>query len=408
MIDDRGIIESVNPAVERMFGYNAGELLGSNVSVLMPTPDRERHDSYLEEYHRTGAARIIGIGREVHGRRKDGSIFPLELAVSEMQLAGRRAYAGFLHDTSKRKAAEEQAHQHARQQAAVAALGMRALAERDIPALVREAVQIAAQTLNVEFAKVLRVLPDGQGLLLEAGVGWQPGLVGGAVVPAGRHSQAGFTLLSREPVIVTDLASESRFNSPTLLRQHGVVSGMSVIIHDLSQPYGVFGVHTSQPRSFSADDVHFLQSVANTLAIAIERARADEATRQTEIRFRELADSAPVLIWVNGLEGCEFVNRAYREFLGIADDSEVQRFNWARFVHPDDRAAYIGSYLACFARRSPFHAQFRFLRSDGEYRWMKSSALPRFTAINEFQGYGGSTVDIDDVKRAEAALRESE
>src|SRR6516162_10082457 len=76
-IDERGIIESVNAAAERIFGYDAGETIGRNVSMLMPSPHRELHDSYLESYRRTGHARIIGIGREVSGRRKDGSVFPM-------------------------------------------------------------------------------------------------------------------------------------------------------------------------------------------------------------------------------------------------------------------------------------------------------------------------------------------
>src|SRR6185436_20220400 len=89
-IDERGRIESANPATERLFGLSAAEMIGQNVSLLMPSPDRERHDSYLANYLRTGEAKIIGIGREVVCKRRDGSLFPADLSVSEMQLAGRR------------------------------------------------------------------------------------------------------------------------------------------------------------------------------------------------------------------------------------------------------------------------------------------------------------------------------
>jgi PAS domain S-box-containing protein len=107
-IDQRGIIESVNPAVERLFGYRRDELLGRNVSVLMPEPFRSEHDAYIDRYRQTGKPRIIGIGREVVGRRKDGTTFPIDLAVSEFVHDGRLMFAGLLHDVTERRRMERQ------------------------------------------------------------------------------------------------------------------------------------------------------------------------------------------------------------------------------------------------------------------------------------------------------------
>lgn len=107
-IDTRGIIESINAAAERIFGYRAAELIGKNVSVLMPSPHRESHDDYITKYLRTGRAKIIGIGREVAGRRKDGTIFPIDLAVSEVKLATRRMFTGFIRDITDRKRLEKE------------------------------------------------------------------------------------------------------------------------------------------------------------------------------------------------------------------------------------------------------------------------------------------------------------
>jgi PAS domain S-box-containing protein len=106
-IDDRGLVESINPATERLFGYSAAELLGQNVNRLMPEPYKGEHDAYIANYLTTGVKKIIGIGREVSGRRKDGTTFPVHLSVSEFAAGGRRYFTGMIHDISDRKHVEE-------------------------------------------------------------------------------------------------------------------------------------------------------------------------------------------------------------------------------------------------------------------------------------------------------------
>ena len=167
-----------------------------------------------------------------------------------------------------------------RQQAAIARLGQEALAGTDLSSLLDDAVRLVANTLDVEFAKVLEVLPGKDDLLLRAGVGWTEGLVGHAIIQGGADSQAGYTLQSSTPVIVEDLRTEARFQGPPLLCDHGVVSGISVIIAGHPRPFGVLGAHTRRKRRFNVDDVNFVQSVANVLAMAIDRMRTEDALRQ--------------------------------------------------------------------------------------------------------------------------------
>ena len=107
-IDGRGLVESINPAAERLFGYAAAEVVGQNVKMLMPQPYRDEHDGYLDNYLTTGQRKIIGIGREVVGLRKDGTTFPMDLAVSEVHLGSRQLFTGIVRDISERNKAEEQ------------------------------------------------------------------------------------------------------------------------------------------------------------------------------------------------------------------------------------------------------------------------------------------------------------
>lgn len=108
-IEESGAIESVNAATERLFGYAREELIGRNVSVLMPAPYRDEHDGHIARYLRTGEARIIGIGREVEARHKDGRVFPVDIAVSEVRLPDRRLFTGIIRDLTERREMEERA-----------------------------------------------------------------------------------------------------------------------------------------------------------------------------------------------------------------------------------------------------------------------------------------------------------
>jgi len=147
VIDTRGRVEAFNPAAERLFGFTESEVMGQNVSMLMPSPYHAEHDGYLTRYLETGVQKVIGIGREVTGRRKDGTTFPLHLSVGETSLAGERKFTGILHDLSARVAMEEQL----REQAALARLGeMAAVLAHEVKnplAAVRGAIEVIGSRL---------------------------------------------------------------------------------------------------------------------------------------------------------------------------------------------------------------------------------------------------------------------
>jgi signal transduction histidine kinase/ActR/RegA family two-component response regulator len=196
----------------------------------------------------------------------------------------------YAHDITDRKSAEEERERRARQHALVADLGLRALASDDLQALMDEAVGLVARTLDVEFAGVGELAPRGEAVMFRAGVGWREGLVGQWIERQGRDSLMGYTLRRREPVIVEEIGSDRRFGAGEELRAHGVVSAVSVMIETPDGPFGVLAALSARRHSFSDADVAFVQSVANVLAGAVERGRAQERLGEVrEIERRRIA-----------------------------------------------------------------------------------------------------------------------
>jgi signal transduction histidine kinase len=177
--------------------------------------------------------------------------------------------------------ARREAESRARQQEVVVRLGLSAIRTNDVQQVLEEAVRTAVETLDVGFAKVLQLEPGGGSFLLRAGLGWQEGLVGTARVPVG-ESQGGYALRSEEPIVVEDLSAEGRIERPQLLDDHGIVSGMTVLIRTKEGPWGVLGVHSARRRTFTENDVTFLQALANVLTAALEREAIEEQLRRSQ------------------------------------------------------------------------------------------------------------------------------
>ncbi len=168
------------------------------------------------------------------------------------------------------------------QQAVVSALGQFALVSNDFSALLTQAVLLVTQTLEVEYGCVLELLADGRNLLLRTGVGWEHGAVGKLTMSADRATQAGFTLAVGEPVVVEHQPDEKRFGTTPFFEYHGVVSGITVAISGHDRAYGVLGVHTTNRRTFTEDEVHFLLAIATVVAMAVARS-------QTQVQLQKLA-----------------------------------------------------------------------------------------------------------------------
>jgi PAS domain S-box-containing protein len=312
--DTQGRYMMVNTAFAHMVRRPMEDIVGHDDATLFP-PDMARR---LVEADRhiltTGETRTI---EEVWTSTGTRRIYLSTKGVRRDPQGNVIGLVGTSREITERKRSREALKVQSRQQAVVVELGQRALAGAALSALMDDAVSRVAQTLDAERCKVLELLPDGHALLLRAGVGWKDGYVGSATVDAGIASQAGYTLLFDEPVVVDDLRTETRFSGPQLLHDHGVVSGMSVIIGGVERPFGILGVHTTTRRTFTEDDIHFLKAVANVLATAIERKRAEEALRFTQFAIDHSSDAA---FWMESDARFIYVNDAACRSLGYTRD----------------------------------------------------------------------------------------
>jgi two-component system sensor kinase FixL len=303
----------------------------------------------------------------------------------------------------------EDARARARQQEALAALGSAALASDDIRQFTAEALRRLADILNVEYVAAWELQADGRTLLLRSGVGWRTGCVGHAVVEMGRQSPAGFALMVGEPVIIADLRAERRFSAPAFLREHDVVSGMTVAVAGQGRPYGVLGVHTAVSREFSTDEVLFVRAVANVLAAAIRNEHADSALRDSEARLRAVVDTAVEgIITIDECGIVESINPAACRLFGYARKEVIGR-NVSRLMPEPYRSqhdAYLEAYLHTGrARIIGIGREVVGRRKDG-------TIFPLDLSVSEFQVAGrrmftGVVRDITDRRRLEREILEA-
>lgn len=380
----------VNDAAVAHYGYSREAFLQMRISDIRPREDVPRLLEIVGQERPP-----LSEGSEWQHRLNDGRVIDVEIASHALTFEGRPARLVIAQDITERKAARAAVAARAEQFAIVADLSLEALSGTGMASLMDEAVKQVAAALEVDFTKVLELQPGGQALLLRAGVGWGPGyVVGQTMIEAGYESQAGYTLAVDDPVVVADLRREKRFSGPQILEDHDVVSGVSVIIPGSEGPYGVFGAHTSRPRRFEARDIAFIQAVANVLATAIERQRADEMVRASEERFRAVVQNAMDMVTVIETDGTiAYDSPPVTRILGYAPEERLGR-NALAYVHPDDVPRVIEKLGEVATKPGMQTAvQVRVRHRDGSWRTVEATG----TNMTYNEALGGIVVNWHDL-----------
>ena len=222
-------------------------------------------------------------------------------------------------------------------------------------------------------------------------------------------SELGMRLAAGEVVAIRDLRSDP-LTAPFALNYlpYGTIALAAASYVIEGRIAGTLTVAAGEPRQWRDDEMQLLREVIARLWPAIERAKSIAALRESEARFRQLADTAPMMIWVGEADGrCSYVSRRWTEFTGRLPEAELD-FGWKDVLHPDDVETYAASFDEAARDYRAFSAEYRALRWDGVYRWLHVNARPRFGAGSEFLGYIGALMDVTERRHAEEALREAD
>src|SRR5215510_9695280 len=391
----------VNQRLCDIVGYTRNELMTKTFGDITHPDDLE---SDWNQARRLLAGEIENYLMEKRYFRKDSSIVWVNLTVSLARKADGSPdyFVSVIKDISARKRLEEANMKRGGLLTDVGA----ALAEHQasMQSMLQKSAEALVRHLDAAFARIWTLNPKESLLELQASAGMYTHLNGKhSRVPVGKL-KIGLIAKERQPHLTNDVCNDPRISDPEWARENGMVAfaGYPLLVED--RVVGVMAMFARHP--LTEDTVEAIATVAAPIAQGIERKRAEEALRSSEEKFRILADTAPVMVWVSGADKLRaFFNKPWLEFTGRVMEEELG-YGWAEGVHPEDYDCCLETFNASCDAREPFKMEYRLRRRDGEYRWMLDHGVPRYSPGGDFLGCVGSCIDITERKQVEARERE--
>jgi PAS domain S-box-containing protein len=371
---ETGRVIDINTAWLQMLGYTREEIIGRTTIELGIWADSDQRPGVIRKLRSNGSLREAPLEFVT----KSGEIRHALWSAELIEYGGRSVMLSLIYDTTERKSAEE----------ARETLTKQLNAERErLETILRRlpaGVMIADDTGRVHYANEYALRIYGQSFsskkVEEYQEEWQPTHLDGRTV---------------------------KFDEIPMVQalQGRVITGVEM---RLARPDGsdFFDIEVSGMPLL--DEEGRVAEGLITLIDITDRKRAEEALRESEQRFRTMADGLPLLIWVHDTEGSQrFVNRTFNEFFGLSPE-EMTPDKWASLMDPETATAYANEFLSCVREQRPFHGEVQVKRADGQWRWLESWGRPQYSASGEYSAFVGTSADITDRKKAEDALRESE
>jgi sigma-B regulation protein RsbU (phosphoserine phosphatase) len=359
VIDEGGIVRLFNPAAEKLFGYRSDEVIGRNVKCLMPSPFREEHDGYLANYRATGIPKIIGIGREVVGQRKDGSVFPMYLSIGELHRGEQRLFVGITHDLSRRKQAEN-------------------------------TLLILSRAVEQSPVALMLADPEGRVTYVNEAFTRLTGYSAEDIVGQGsRLFQSGQT------------PPEKYLRLRRTIRMGEVWTGEVQDRKKTGEFY--WALETISPIRDATGKVTRYLAMQQDIT---EQKRDKEALQESEERFRCVAEMVGEWLWEQDAEGrYTYSSSAVQDILGYRPEEIVGK-HYLELLTPEDRRHWQESLPPIERSKEPFHKLINHYRHrDGYEVYTESTGAPLFDERGRVLKWRGMDLDITARKRFEDALR---
>ncbi|URD38174.1 PAS domain-containing protein [Methylobacterium tardum] len=282
-----------------------------------------------------------------------------------------------------------------------------ALRSESLDEVLTEACRLVGEALGTQRAKILEIQEDDQSLLVRAGVGWEPGVVGKVCLPMSEHSSETYSIRERKPMIMRDIRQEMRFEIPAFMKDAGVIALANVpIFVPGRKAYGLLQVDAGEPRDFTDADTEFLRTYAVIIGPVIDRLRKIGDLRATEARFHAFVTASSDVVYRMSPDWSEMLVLKGRGFL---DDTHEPSTGWLdHYIHPDDQPSVQASIAQTIRTSSMFDLEHRVRRADGSFGWTQSRAVPIRGQHGRIAEWLGAASDVTRRKIAEQTVHANE
>jgi PAS domain S-box-containing protein len=372
-----GTIVRWNTEAERLFGYSAEEIIGQSLLTLIPS---DRHDRAREIIGKALQGQWYGQYETVRVR-KDGTKVDVELTVSPIT-DNRGKVIGCLsscRDISERKQFQSSLTNRMRELTTLTHFTERLQAARQIEEVYEAALDAIRDALSCDRASVL--VYDSTKVMRF--VAWRE-LSEQYRKAVDGHSPWTADVQNPEPIFVQDIDSADQPKSlKAIIKAEGIRALSFIPLVAEGKLIGKFMTYYRDPHRFSLEETRLANSIAQQLATGIDRHNAQKELQESEARFRLMAESAPVMIWMSGADGrCQHLNAMLRAFWGVSED-EIAEFDWQKTIHPSDASEMGTKMLAALSSRTSVTVRGRYLNASGQFRLLETHAQPRFSLTSE-------------------------